>query len=181
VALFGDEKDGGFFATTGADRSVLLRMKEDYDGAEPAGSSVAAGLLLHLAELGRPELRALADGTLAAFGGKLMQIPQALPQMLCALDTATRPGAQIVIAGEKGDPRTQALLAVVRERYLPGRIFLLADAAARAELGARMPWISGMVELDGKPAAYVCKDHTCDRPVTEPDALAAALPRNEVA
>src|SRR5262249_8162738 len=66
VALFHDAQGGGFFATTGADPSVLLRMKEDWDGAEPAGSSVAAGLLLHLAELGQEDLRALADGTLAA-------------------------------------------------------------------------------------------------------------------
>src|SRR5262249_14271074 len=143
----------------------------------PAGSSVAAGLLLHLAELGQEDLRALADGTLAAFADKLLQIPQALPQMLCALDTATRPGAQIVVAGEKGDPRTRALVAVVQKRYLPGRILLVADAATRAELGARMPWIAGMGELDGRPAAYVCRNHTCERPVTEPEALADALPR----
>src|SRR5262249_41386609 len=146
----------------------------------PAGSSVAAGLLLHLAELGQPDLRALADGTLAAFATKLLQIPQALPQMLCALDTATRPGAQIVVAGEKGDARTQALLAVVPKRYLPGRIPLLADAAARAELGVRMPWIAGMGEVAGRPAAYVCRDHTCERPVTEPEALADAVPKVQI-
>src|SRR5207248_10230135 len=33
--LFWDERDGGWFGTTGRDPTVLLRMKEDYDGAEP--------------------------------------------------------------------------------------------------------------------------------------------------
>ena len=37
--LFWDEADGGWFSTTGRDASVLLRMKEDYDGAEPTASS----------------------------------------------------------------------------------------------------------------------------------------------
>ena len=37
--LFYDERDGGWFSTTGQDASVLLRVKEDYDGAEPAAAS----------------------------------------------------------------------------------------------------------------------------------------------
>ena len=176
IALFHDEKDGAFFSTTGRDPSVLVRMKEDWDGAEPAGSSVMAGALLRLCELGRPEWRELVDGTVKAFSGKLAKIPQALPQMLCVLDGASRPGAQIVVAGEVADPRTQALLAVVNGRFLPGRTLLVADERIGSGLAARMPWIAGMGAIDGRPAAYVCKDHTCDRPVTEPDALAAALP-----
>jgi uncharacterized protein YyaL (SSP411 family) len=151
-------------------------MKEDWDGAEPAGSSVAAALLLRLAELGHPRGRALADGTLRAFSSRLAQIPQALPQMLAVVDAATRPGVQIVVAGERDDPRTRALLGVVRRRFLPDRTLLLADAATRAALGARLPWIAAMGEQDGRPAAYVCKDHTCDRPVVDAEALAAALP-----
>jgi hypothetical protein len=42
---------GGYFQTSGTDASVLLRLKEDYDGAEPAASSVAAINLMRLAAL----------------------------------------------------------------------------------------------------------------------------------
>lgn len=42
---------GGYFQTSGGDASVLLRLKEDYDGAEPAASSVAATNLIRLAAL----------------------------------------------------------------------------------------------------------------------------------
>src|SRR5262249_41880647 len=38
TTMFFDERDGGCFSTTGEDRSVLLRLKEDYDGAEPAAA-----------------------------------------------------------------------------------------------------------------------------------------------
>ena len=41
VARFYDPKDGGFFQTDGRDASVLIRSKEDYDGAEPTGNSIA--------------------------------------------------------------------------------------------------------------------------------------------
>src|SRR5262249_13303129 len=37
--LFWDGQEGGWFSTTGRDPTVLLRMKEDYDGAEPTASS----------------------------------------------------------------------------------------------------------------------------------------------
>ncbi len=50
-ALFWDEEGGGWFSTTGRDPSVLLRMKDDYDGAEPAASSVSVMNLLVLSHL----------------------------------------------------------------------------------------------------------------------------------
>ena len=49
--LFWDDGAGGWFSTTGADPSVLLRMKEDYDGAEPSATSVAVSNLIVLAHL----------------------------------------------------------------------------------------------------------------------------------
>ena len=48
--FFFDEKNGGYFSTSGKDESVFLRMKDDNDGAEPAASSVAALNLLRLAQ-----------------------------------------------------------------------------------------------------------------------------------
>ena len=54
--LFFDEKNGGYFSTSGKDASVFLRMKDDNDGAEPAASSIAALNLLRLSQMvPRPE------------------------------------------------------------------------------------------------------------------------------
>ena len=44
-----DKEGGGYFNTPGEDPSVLLRVKEDHDGAEPSGNSVAAINLFRLA------------------------------------------------------------------------------------------------------------------------------------
>ncbi len=178
VALFHDPKDGGFFTTSGKDASVLLRLKDDYDGAEPAGASVAAILLLRLAELrGRPEWRALAEGTIAFYSSRLRDTPHAMPKMLVAAGLAARPAIQIVVAGEKEDPAVGALLRVVHERFLPERTLLLADEATRSRLGERLPWVAGMGPVEGKAAVYVCKDHACERPTADPAELAALLPK----
>ena len=46
--LFYDPAEGGYFAVSERDTSVLLRLKEDHDGAEPSANSVSA---LNLARL----------------------------------------------------------------------------------------------------------------------------------
>ena len=49
--LFWDDKNGGYFTSTGDDPSILLRLKEDNDNAEPAPSSIAALNLLRLGQI----------------------------------------------------------------------------------------------------------------------------------
>ena len=119
VRLFGDEAAGGFFQTDGNDPSVLIRAKDNYDGAEPSGNAQAMRLLLRL---GRGEL---AERTLAAFGETMQQMPHAVPQMLCALDWHLH-GPVVVTVDE-----SRALLPVVHECYVPNRVVRL-DAALPA-------------------------------------------------
>ena len=162
---FYDPADGGFYMTDGADPSVILRVKDEHDGAEPAGNSIATRGLLRLALItDRPEFRDAAERTLKLFGPRLNSTPYAVPEMLCALDFALGQPKQIVIAGQPGAPDTQALLRVVRRRYLPNKVVLLArdQSPPRAMLA-------------GKATAYVCVDRTCRLPATTPDGLAKLI------
>ncbi|HKR53459.1 MAG TPA: thioredoxin domain-containing protein, partial [Chthoniobacterales bacterium] len=105
-ALFWDDKAGGYFAVTGHDSSILLRMKEENDSAEPAASSVAALNLARLAAIRNDrELLARARKTVNAFARQLIHFPSALPQMLVALDFIKTAPRQIVIAGDRGEER----------------------------------------------------------------------------
>ncbi|HET6408503.1 MAG TPA: thioredoxin domain-containing protein, partial [Chthoniobacteraceae bacterium] len=93
--VFYDNANGGYFSTSGKDPNVLLRMKEDYDGAEPSPSSIAALNLVKLAQItGDSALRERADKTLAAYAEGLAQMPNAMPQMLCALDAGLNKSRQ---------------------------------------------------------------------------------------
>ncbi len=177
IALFADEAGGGFFSTTGRDPSVLLRMKDDYDGAEPSGNSIAAQNLVQLAEhFDRADLRARAEKTVAAFAGKLREYPHGMPALLVAHGMLREPPAQLVIAGERGEPGVLAFVrAIEAAGFVPDRVLILADAATRQELAASQPWLAAMAPVDGKPALYVCRNHACERPITDPAEVAARL------
>ena len=158
---FYDSTIGGFFMNDGTDPSVILRVKDEYDGAEPSGNSVAVRLLLRLALLtDRADFREAAERTLTLFGPRMNSTAQAVPEMLCALDLALGQPRQIVIAGEPAAPDTQALLRVVRRPYRPNKVVVLARDQSTPRTA-----------LDGKATAYVCVDRTCQLPTTDPDEL----------
>jgi uncharacterized protein YyaL (SSP411 family) len=171
--LFFDEKNGGYFSTSGKDTSVVLRMKDDNDSAEPAASSVSALNLLRLAQIrGEKQWQERAEKTISAFHTTLSRFPSAMPQMLTALDFSSSKPRQIVIAGKKDAPETKALLAEVHRHFLPKTIILLADNAdGQNYLGEKIEVIRAMSMVDGKSAAYVCENFTCKAPVTDPKAL----------
>jgi uncharacterized protein YyaL (SSP411 family) len=174
--LFGDEH-GGYFSVTGGDASILLRMKEDYDGAEPSPNSVAALNLFRLAQLtDRPEWRDRATKTLATFAPQLTKAPTSVPQMLCALDASLAKPKQIVIAGRPGADDTRALLREIHAHYVPNKIVILADGAAGQKwLGERLEFLRTVGPIDGKAAAFVCENFVCQLPVTDPKKLRELL------
>ena len=175
--LFFDVDNGGYFSGTGNDPSILLRLKEDNDGAEPAASSIAALNLLRLSQLRRDDtMRARAEKTISAFSGILSQVPTAMPQMLVALAATLADLRQIVIAGTPGAAGTRALISEVHRHFAPNKIVILADSAeGQAFLQAQLPELEGMRKVDGKPAAYVCEHFACQAPVNDPRALRELL------
>jgi uncharacterized protein YyaL (SSP411 family) len=175
--LFWDSTGKGFFSTTGNDPSVLLRMKEDYDGAEPSPNSVAALNLLRLSQmLDEKTFREMAEQTLAAFGGRLQQAPSAMPQMMVALDFSLAKPKQIVIAGKPDAADTRAMLRAVHENFIPDKILLLADSGnGQAFLGKHLEFIQDVKMEGGKATAYVCENYVCHAPTPDLSKLAGLL------
>ncbi|MDQ3625088.1 MAG: thioredoxin domain-containing protein, partial [Verrucomicrobiota bacterium] len=176
-ALFGDNQHGGYFSVSGSDKSILLRMKEDYDGAEPSPNSVAALNLLRLSQFtGDTTLRERGEKTIGAFADQLNRVPTALPQMLCALDASLGKPRQIVIAGPRDGADTRALLRQVHSRYLPNKVLLLADAGTGQKwLGERLEFLRTVGPIEGKAAAYVCENFVCQLPTNDPAKLRELL------
>jgi uncharacterized protein YyaL (SSP411 family) len=175
--LFLDEERGGYFSGTGKDPSILLRMKEDNDSAEPAASSVAALNLLRLAQI-RNEERFFerAEKTIEAFAPQISHFASAMPQMLVALDVTLSNPRQIVIAGDPSAAAARALVAEVHRHFVPNKVLLLADGGeGQKYLEEKLEALRGMKPVKGKPAAYVCENFTCKAPVTDPKALGDLL------
>jgi uncharacterized protein YyaL (SSP411 family) len=175
--LFFDEKNGGYFSTSGQDGTVFLRLKEDNDSAEPAPSSVAACNLLRLGQIrDEKQWQKRAQSTIIAFTPTLSTFASAMPQMLVALDYSLGKQRQIVIAGKPDTPETKALLTEVHRHFLPNTILLLADGSeGQKYLGEKSEAIRAMKMVAGKPAAYVCENFTCKAPVTDAKALSELL------
>ena len=175
--LFEDTAQGAFFSSTEGASGLVLRVKEDYDGAEPSGNSVALMNLLRLAQItNRVDLRASAERLLAAFAARLTAAPVALPQMLAACEFRLGEPRQIVLVGDRDAEDTKALLRTLHSRFVPHRIVLLVDSPeARAALSADIPTIAAMERIEGHASAYVCRDYTCQLPVYESDRFAELI------
>jgi uncharacterized protein len=162
LELFEDREQGGFFSTQAAKTDLVLRLKDDYDGAEPSGNSGMALALLKLGRLGakgavqevpeREDFRVSAERALQAFVPRFAAAPTAAPQMLVAQMFATGRPMEIVLAG----PPNPGMLRAIHGRFLPNAVLLRAEQAPTA-----------MPALDGKPTAYVCENYACKLPVTD--------------
>ena len=98
--------------------------------------------------------------------------------MLVGVDYLQGSTRQIVIAGAKNEPRTDALLAEVRRHFLSRTILLLADGGAGQKfLSETNASLSAMKPVNGEPAVYICEDFSCRAPVTNPRELAQILTR----
>jgi uncharacterized protein YyaL (SSP411 family) len=170
--LFSDERDGGWFSTTGTDPAVLLRLKEDYDGAEPAAASVTVRNLLTLGHLvAEPALIDRAKRTLERYGPQIGRAVRVMPLMVANVARWHGGGTQIVVVGPPGDA-TLALERAIARHYLPWTVVIpVADEAAAGRPGGRLPWMAAMGQRDGAPTAYVCSDFTCQAPETDPAAF----------
>jgi hypothetical protein len=176
--LFWDAGDGGWFGTTGHDPSVLWRMKDDHDGAEPSASSVSALNLLALVHLvgDRDDWSAHADRALARFGPALGQHARILPMLLAALAVRHAVVHQVVVVGPRDRADTVALRRVLADRYLPFAVTVPVEPGpAQDRLARTLPFVGAMQMVGGRATAFVCRGFACDRPVTDADALDAAL------
>ena len=177
--LFWDESGAGWFNTTGRDASVLLRLKEEYDGAEPAAGSIAVRNLIELVHLEPDEAASQRIArTLARLGPRLAAGARAVPFMAMNLAAWHRGVTQIVVVGPAGRDDTRALHRVVAETYLPSALVLPLDpdrATSPDTLAAALPWLAPLTMRDGAATAYVCRAFTCEQPVTTSAALATLL------
>jgi uncharacterized protein YyaL (SSP411 family) len=175
--LFFDEDCGGYFSGTGKDASILLRMKEDNDSAEPAASSVAALNLLRLAQFrDEKRWRERAEKTIGAFSPQISHFPSAMPQMLVALDFSLGKPRQIVVAGKRDSKEMRALLTEVHHHFLPNKILLLADGGdGQKYLEEKIEALRAMKPVDGKSVAYICENFACQAPVNDPAVLRKLL------
>ena len=167
--LFWDQIAGGFYSTTGKDPSILIRMKEDYDGVEPSPNSVAVLNLLRLSQMtGNEKWRKMAKKSIQAFWKRLETAPHTMPQMMAAVHFLMDKPKQILIAGQQNSSDTKAILHTIHRRFIPNKIIVLADGGeAHNLLATNLKVLKNLDQIDGKATAYVCENYICQLPTNQ--------------
>jgi hypothetical protein len=164
---------GGFFDTAVDQPHLIFRPKDIQDNATPSGNALASLALSMLSiYTGEQKYHDSASQILAMVQQPAARYPTAFGQWLIALDFFLQPTQEVAIIGDLHDPRTQALIQAVWERYRP--YTLLAAANFPPEQGAP-ELLLDRTALAGLPTAYVCRHFTCQRPVTSPSDLLSQL------
>ncbi len=181
IELFADSEHGGFFTTAHDHERLIARRKDVDDHPIPSGNSSAAYGLLRLAALtGEREYERHAVGVFRLLHAAAARHPHGLAHLLRAMDFHFASVKEVALVapaiGEPGPAADQAaggvadLAALVRSGFRPYLVL-----AGGPEGTQRPELMRERSAVDGRGAAYVCENFACQRPVTEPEELAAAL------
>ena len=161
LTKFYDAGNGGFWQSGPDAKDLILRVKEDYDGAEPSGNSVAILALLKLGHItGQKEFTAAAEKSLRLFSQRLQQSPEAVPYMLQAFDFSLEEPRRAVLAFKATTAGSSSLLHALHSAYQPNLV-ILANSGAVEEFARTLPVKDGAV-------VYFCTGNACQPPTSDP-------------
>ena len=167
--------NGALYDTPGGQPDLIVRTSELYDSAEPSGTAAAVLGLLRLGRLaGRADWQEAAQRALAAVAGAAAAQPTAMPLVAVAADLAAGAPVEVVLAGEWEE--TAPLRHELARHYLPEALVVHLPSAAVPWWRQRHPAVAAMSDAGPGARAYVCRNFTCDLPVSTPQDLARQLP-----
>ncbi len=171
---FRDKAKGYFHDTAQGEKTILVRPRNIYDNALPSGSSAAAFVLLQLARLtDNNEYEKVAASAIHSVQESMLRYPLGFGHWFCALDLYLSKPLEIVLVGRPEDLATKSLVRVINQRYLPNKVLAVKNPSEPAQLD--IPLLRDRAMIDNKPTVYVCENHVCKMPITDPDALTALL------
>ena len=173
VGFFQDEAQGGFYTTAKTHETLIIRSREGADGATPSGNAVAASALARLSfHYDRGDLREAAIDGIRAYGGQIARYPRAFAKSLSVLDFLTEGPIELAFVGESNDPGLQALERAVCEVFLPNRVIAFSDGIGTS---SNHPLLMGKGVVEGKATLYICRNFSCQHPITDPQEAIEAL------
>lgn len=162
--------DGGFHDTADDAEALVARPRDPSDNASPSGlSSMVHALAAYAALTGAGRYREAAEEALSTVAALAEQAPRFAGWSLAAAETMLDGPVEIAIVGDPGEER-DALERVARR--VPGAVVVVADDPTD-----EIPLLTGRGPVDGHPAAYVCRNFVCERPVTSATDLEIGLSR----
>jgi uncharacterized protein YyaL (SSP411 family) len=167
----------GFYDTGIHHETLVTRPRDLQDNATPSGNSVMADVLLTIGTYRQDEgLVSTSRAILEGVARPMAEYPTAFGRVLACLERHLAQVRELVFAG---DPESDALHAL---RDAAAKHFIPAVVVGYATSGTDATWPMLMDRPQvGQGAAYLCQNHTCLPPVTDPAALAALLETEVIA
>jgi uncharacterized protein YyaL (SSP411 family) len=163
---FWDAETGGFFFSSKDSTDLIVNQKEIYDGAIPSGNSIMILNLLRMSKItADTDYEEKAMMINRAFSSLISKSPSAFSQALIGYDFAFGPSFEIVISSNENDHYAQMMVKEIRKYYLPAKIVLLKTGSNNLQNIA--PYVSGQNPVNGETAIYLCKNFSCDYPITD--------------
>ena len=157
-AKFYDDTNGGFWQSVHTP-NLIMKVKEDYDGAIPSGNSVAVLALLRLGKItDNKTFTELAEKTLLLFSDNMINGPNAVPHLLQALDFLVHEPRRAVITGDPKSIGTLNLIAAAHAAYQPNKVVL--GVVGPVESFAKT------LPKEGNSSAYLCTGSACQPPTS---------------
>ncbi|MEU6384559.1 thioredoxin domain-containing protein [Streptomyces bauhiniae] len=175
MTRFTDPESGALYDTASDAEQLIRRPQDPTDNATPSGwSAAAAALLSYAAHTGSEAHRTAAEQALGVVKALGPRVPRFVGWGLAAAEAQLDGPREVAVVGPSlTDERTAALHRTALLTGAPGAV-----VAAGTPDGEEFPLLAHRPLVDGAPAAYVCRNFTCEAPVTGPDALRAALDGN---
>ncbi len=177
---FWDESVGGYYFTPDDGETLITRQKQIYDGAIPSGNSIA---MLNLLRIGRitadADYEAQAAQVAQAFRDQISAGPVSHTALMSALEFGVGPSYEVIIVGEEGAEDTEAMLAALRDEYVPNKVVLLRGVAEDGPLVQLADYTKYYYLIDDQATAYVCQNYVCEFPTTDPEKMVTLLYNTE--
>ncbi|MDD3692569.1 MAG: thioredoxin domain-containing protein [Oscillospiraceae bacterium] len=169
------DKDGGFYMNASDGEQLIIRPKEQYDGAMPSGNSVFAYCLIKLAYLtGQVFWQQQADLQLSFYYSRFEEQPYAYCFALIALMLSGFPTKEVVCV-VNGD-MVKKTIEVIKRGFYPQTSFLVKTPANAEELEKLAPFTKNyMLQQEKTSAFYICENKSCSAPVNSLEEMLSSL------
>ncbi|MEU4879147.1 thioredoxin domain-containing protein [Streptomyces althioticus] len=172
LTRFRDAESGALYDTASDAERLIRRPQDPTDNATPSGWTAAAGALLgYAAHTGSEPHRTAAERALGVVKALGPRVPRFIGWGLAVAEAVLDGPREVAVVGHGADdPATAELHRTALLGTAPGAVVALGT-----EGSDEFPLLADRPLVDGAPAAYVCRNFTCDAPTTDPARLRAAL------
>jgi len=171
LEIFKDSATVFFFYTNINQSDVIVRKKEVYDGAQPSGNAIMADNLYRLGlYFDKSQWKEKSVHMISSLSNAIVRYPTSFGAWACVLLESLIGINEIVIISEE----SQRILTQVLKEYIPHKIIMSATEGSNS-----FPLLSGK-EKNEETALYLCRDYSCEKPVSSISALIDLIRRKEL-